>query len=90
MKKHVEIRIYGKVQKVFFRSSAAKKAHELILTGLAENLPDGSVHIEAEGEEERLKELLKWCWTGSFRAEVQRVSFNFSDGLKDFKDFSTI
>ena len=49
--KHLEIKIFGKVQGVFFRSSARQKAGELGLSGFAENLADGSVEIEAEGGE---------------------------------------
>ncbi|HAV11046.1 MAG TPA: acylphosphatase [Candidatus Moranbacteria bacterium] len=85
--KHLEIKIFGKVQGVFFRSSARQKAGELGLSGFAENLADGSVEIEAEGEEERLKEFLKWCHSGPERAEVEKVAFHFSDELKGFGGF---
>ena len=89
MKKHLQINIYGKVQGVFFRASAKRKAEELDAAGYAENLPDGSVFIEAEGEEPKLKELLGWCKKGSEAARVENVNFEFSDNLKDFKGFET-
>ena len=39
--------IRGEVQGVGFRWSVQRKAVELGLTGYAENLPDGSVRVEA-------------------------------------------
>ncbi|MFH1523125.1 MAG: acylphosphatase [Patescibacteria group bacterium] len=71
--KHLNIKIYGQVQGVFFRDSARKKAEEIGIFGFIRNEPDGSVYIEAEGEEEKLKELLDWCKKGSELAEVKKV-----------------
>jgi acylphosphatase len=51
MKKHFNIRISGRVQGVFFRASTKAKAEELGISGFVQNEPDGSVYIEAEGEE---------------------------------------
>lgn len=71
--KHLNIKIYGQVQGVFFRDSARKKAEEIGIFGFIRNEPDGNVYIEAEGEEEKLKELLDWCKKGSELAEVKKV-----------------
>lgn len=73
MKKHLNISIYGKVQGVFFRATAKKEAEKLGIKILAENKPDGSVYIEAEGEEEKLDEFIKWCRIGPSLAEVQKI-----------------
>ena len=51
MKKSVIIVVRGRVQGVFFRASAAEKAAELRLAGFVRNEPDGSVYMEAEGDE---------------------------------------
>lgn len=87
MKKHLELKIAGRVQGVFFRMSARKRAEELGLAGYAQNLPDGSVLIEAEGEEESLGEFLEWCRRGPTRARVQRCDHEIDDDLKDFTSF---
>lgn len=85
--KHLNIKIYGNVQGVFFRWEAAREANELSITGFAENAADGSVDIEAEGEEENLKAFLKWCEKGPPSASVEKTEFEFSGELKNFKDF---
>lgn len=73
MKKHINIKIYGRVQGVFFRKYTVKKALELSITGFVRNEPDGTVYIEAEGEEENLYKLVEWCHRGPRLANVEKV-----------------
>ncbi|MBI2013716.1 MAG: acylphosphatase [Candidatus Colwellbacteria bacterium] len=87
--KHIDIIVKGKAQGVFFRHFAQKRAEELGIKGFAENLPDGSVYIEAEGEEENLKNFIDWCHQGSPLAQVKSVGFKYNDNLKEFKNFIT-
>lgn len=87
MKRHLNIRVSGRVQGVFFRHSAKQKAEELNITGFARNEDDGSVYIEAEGEEENLKEFLNWCYQGPPLALVEKADFEFHSEIKDFKNF---
>lgn len=74
MKKHFNIRISGRVQGVFFRASTKAKAEELGISGLVQNEPDGSVYIEAEGEETPLEKFIEWCRRGPELAEVTSCS----------------
>lgn len=87
MIRHLQIKIYGQVQGVFYRDSAHREAKALNLTGFVRNEPDGSVYIEAEGEEENLKEFLKWCKKGSKASRVTKVDWEFSDDLEYYPDF---
>jgi acylphosphatase len=48
----------GRVQGVGFRYIAAKLAQGFQVTGYVQNLPDGRVHLVAEGEREELAEFL--------------------------------
>ena len=48
----------GKVQHVGFRYSAYYMAKELGLTGWVDNLPDGRVEMEAQGQASDLRRLL--------------------------------
>lgn len=64
----------GKVQGVFFRASAKDTADRLSVKGSAQNMPDGSVYIEAEGDEENLKQFIGWCQQGPPRASVSNVN----------------
>ncbi len=70
---HLAIRIYGRVQGVFFRASTRDKAQSLGISGYVENRRDGSVYIEAHGNEEALKTLVEWCHSGPPRARVDSV-----------------
>ncbi len=62
--KHFSIHVIGKVQGVFFRASAKEKAEALHISGTVRNNPDGSVSIEAEGDEENLMHFVEWCKEG--------------------------
>lgn len=73
MIKHFNIRVYGHVQAVFFRYSAKQKAEELSIKGFVRNERDGSVYIEAEGEEKNLYNFLDWLNKGPKLAKVERV-----------------
>ncbi|OFY83983.1 MAG: acylphosphatase [Bacteroidetes bacterium RIFCSPLOWO2_12_FULL_35_15] len=85
--KHFNITVTGKVQGVFFRAHTETEAKKLGLTGFVRNESNGTVYIEAEGEEEQLKELLKWCRSGPIKAVVQEVKFTES-ALKNYSNFN--
>ena len=88
--KHATINVSGKVQGVFFRKSALEKARELGITGFAQNKSDGTVHIEAEGDEKKLHQLISWCKEGPLHANVSTVDYSFSSKLKNFSDFQIL
>ena len=73
MKKGAIIRVFGKVQGVGFRYYTQRKANELEITGFVQNRPDGSVYIEAEGEEEALDNFILWCSEGPGWARVTDI-----------------
>jgi acylphosphatase len=86
MIKHFSIRISGKVQGVFFRASTEQKAREFSISGFVRNESDGSVFIEAEGEEENLKVFIEWCQQGPRSARVDRCDVNPGD-VKGYSRF---
>ena len=87
MKKQVHLLIYGRVQGVFFRASAAQIARQLKLSGFARNLPDGGVEVVAEGEEEFLKKMAGWCHKGPVGAYVERVDVEWNEATERFTSF---
>jgi len=80
------IRVTGKVQGVFYRASTADEANRLGLRGFVRNEPDGSVYLEAEGDEQKLNELVNWCKRGPSRAVVSAVEVN-EQSLKNYNSF---
>jgi acylphosphatase len=85
--KKIIIHVYGIVQGVFFRYTTRKIARKLGLTGLVKNLSNGSVYIEAEGSEDKLKKLLNFAKKGPMHAKVERIEFNYSPAENRFKGF---
>ena len=87
--KHLKIKVHGKVQGVYYRATTVEKAKLYGVSGFVRNESDGSVYIEVEGEEEKLKEFVAWCHIGSTRAVVERVEITEGD-LKHYKQFITV
>lgn len=73
MIKHINIIVKGKVQGVGFRFCSYEQFVDLGLQGKAENQKDGSVLVDAEGEEEKLNKLVEWCHQGPMGAKVEAV-----------------
>ena len=86
MIKHLNIKVFGLVRNVGFRRKAVERARSLKLNGFVRNEPDGSVYIEAEGDESKLQTFLDWCRKGPSFAKVQEVSFKESL-VKNYKQF---
>ncbi|MFP4540414.1 MAG: acylphosphatase [Opitutales bacterium] len=85
--KHLNIRITGKVQGVNYRDSARDYAEEIGVKGFVRNEPDGSVHLEAEADEDTLQRLMSWLREGPSAADVAEVIAE--DGpVRDFTGFS--
>jgi acylphosphatase len=73
IEKSVSIRILGKVQGVWFRSSVKNEAEKLGLYGFVRNEPDKSVYIEASGTIDKINLLVHWCHSGPQFARVEDV-----------------
>jgi acylphosphatase len=71
--KAVSIQVFGKVQGVGFRFYTHRKALELNLKGFVQNRPDGSVYIEAGGQEENIDQFILWCNNGPAWARVSKI-----------------
>jgi acylphosphatase len=84
--KHIAIKISGNVQGVFFRASTKDIAEKLRIKGFVRNEKDGSVYIEAEGEEKTLKIFMDWCQHGPPHARVENVSV-VEGGVQHFSKF---
>ncbi len=85
----VRVLIYGDVQGVYFRAFAAQKAKALGLKGYVSNLPRGdSVEVVAEGERNRLEELITYLNVGPPAARVERLITNWSEHSGRYTEFS--
>ena len=73
------IRVFGRVQGVWFRGWAVDAATALGLSGWVRNRRDGSVEILAEGSEEAIAALVEQCRRGPSAARVERIEAEESD-----------
>lgn len=87
--KHINIRVTGKVQGVFFRASTKAVADQMEVRGKVKNEKDGSVLIEAEASEMILEMFVEWCAKGPEKAVVESVEV--TDGaLQGYTNFAVI
>ncbi len=85
--------IKGKVQRVGFRYSVVDfvLSNSLTIVGHVRNMPDGSVHVLAQGDIEALKELHRFCTKGPPRAEVREIAQDLIQISKpEFSDFAAL
>ncbi len=87
--KAVKIKVYGIVQGVGYRAFVYRIANQLKLKGYVKNLEDGSVEIFAEGEEEKINELIEKCKIGPLLAKVEKVEVK-EEKPKNYKGFNII
>ena len=85
--KCTQIIIRGQVQGVFFRKFTKGKARELGISGFVRNEYDGSVYIEACGENSHLEKFILWCHYGPEHARVEKVEVKEIES-KSFSSFS--
>ncbi len=83
----VQLRIVGRVQGVGFRYSTQERAVSLGVCGRVRNETDGSVHVQAEGDPDRLAAFVAWCDSGPSSAQVDRVTSTETEprGYVDFQ-----
>jgi acylphosphatase len=65
--------VSGRVQGVFFRDTARRRADAAGVSGWISNRSDGAVEAVFEGESERVEEMVEFCRHGPSRAEVAEV-----------------
>ena len=73
------VRVYGRVQGVFFRNWTSDQARSLGLRGWVRNRLDGSVELVAYGEDGLVEALIAACGTGPPAAKVERIEIEIAD-----------
>lgn len=86
----VKMKIYGKVQGIFFRKSAKIEAERLGITGWIKNLDDGTVETTVGGDQEKLKKFVAWCKKGPPFAKVENVEVAWSEDSPDGEGFEIV
>lgn len=84
----MHIFVSGRVQGVFFRARAQKRARELMLAGWVHNLVDGRVELIVEGEKEHVEQFIEWCKKGTLLARVERCDVAEEEPTGEFTEFA--
>ena len=87
--KHINIKVIGKVQGVFFRASTKAVADQMGVKGKVKNEKDGSVLIEAEASDAILEMFLEWCHEGPEKSNVESVEVTEA-ALENYTNFVVV
>ena len=82
-----KLRLFGRVQGVFFRQWTLDQARQLGVAGWVRNRSDGSLEAHLEGEEEPVSQLVERMRGGPSQARVEDVMIEEATP-EDLKDFS--
>ncbi|MBI2657182.1 acylphosphatase [Candidatus Woesearchaeota archaeon] len=87
--KSVHLIVSGRVQGVFFRANVRNEALKLGLKGYAKNLENGDVEVAAEGNEEKIQELIEFIRNGPGIAKVTEIKIDHKVP-ENFKNFEIL
>jgi acylphosphatase len=80
--------ISGRVQGVAFRYYTVTNAQNLGIKGWVRNCWDGKVEVVMEGEEDKVKKLIDWCYQGPRSAIIEKVDVEWEEYRGEFNSFS--
>jgi acylphosphatase len=83
----VRILIEGRLQGINFRFNSQQKAKQLNLVGFVRNLSDGRIEIEAQGDEDKLAEMLTWCQEEPHSSHIRSLLYRYDEPIKGHSDF---
>jgi len=86
-KVRVHLLILGRVQGVAFRYYTQDIAQGLGVKGWVRNCWDSKVEIVVEGEEEKVKKLISWCYQGPASAIVEKIDIEWGKYIGEFNFF---
>jgi acylphosphatase len=90
MKKEVYCVVHGNVQGVSFRQFAKEKADSLGILGYAKNMPNGTVEVVAQGEENNLKIFLESISAGPESAQVESLNVMWGKVEEEYTQFDQL
>lgn len=87
MNVRASILVRGRVQGVFFRDHTQRWATSLGVFGWVKNLASGEVEILAEGEKERIEDLLRFVRKGPPLSRVESLDIEWTSYIGDYENF---
>ena len=92
MQVRATIIVHGTVQGVGFRASTKAIAQNMGLKGYVQNLPDGTVKVVIEDEQETIRKLIRILKSREILGNkiVTDIKVAYGDPKNEFKDFSIL
>lgn len=81
-----KLRLFGRVQGVFFRQWSIDQARQLNVAGWVRNRPDGSLEAHLEGEEAAVEQMTERMRRGPSQARVDDFMME-PTAAEDLKEF---
>ena len=82
--------VKGRVQMVMYRDFVKRGARALGLAGWVKNLSDGTVEAMAQGEKEKLEQLIERMKKGSLLSKVEDVNVEWRHVSQRFDSFDIV
>jgi acylphosphatase len=89
MKKHIELKITGKLKNTGIRFHVMSTAYRYNIVGTVKRLSDTEVLISAEGERIPLDNFLTWCKTGPPGGKIENIEYSEGE-LMNYSSFELI
>ena len=87
-----QLRIFGRVQGVYYRGWCVETAQRLRLTGWVRNRKDGSVEAVVTGSSSSVESFVSECYKGPPAAKVETIqmAIGIDEGLENFEQRETL
>ena len=86
--KTVHVKVSGKVQGVWFRASTKQEAEKNGINGWVKNTSNGCVEAVFQGDEQKIMDIIDWCYKGPPLSAVEHVDVKEIDTEDKYESFS--
>ena len=83
----LKAKVSGKVQGVWFRKYALDSARDIGVVGMVKNLVDGTVLVNASGDDENLRKFKELLENGSPNSIVDKIDYSWEDSSVEYSTF---
>ena len=83
----LKAKVSGKVQGVWFRKYALDSARDIGIVGMVKNLGDGTVLVNASGDDENLRKFKELLENGSPNSRVDKIDYSWEDSSVEYSTF---
>ncbi len=83
----LKAKVSGKVQGVWFRKYALDSARDIGIVGMVKNLGDGTVLVNASGDDENLRKFKELLKNGSPKSRIDKIDYSWEDSSVEYSTF---